>query len=131
MGIFGKKRSVDVIDLSDMKKRGLLPDKIPNKDPSGVVDFSFDSSNISKRVGSDSDGSIGSDDFLSNLAGVGGGVAESPGNVTSSLRAARARVQSNVHVNELKLKIDDNEFKVGRLEERIKELERKLRELGV
>ena len=151
MGFF-KKRSqsgTDVVDLSDMKRRGLLPDKLPEADSQGVVDFSnYDDTSFPRSsdvgdVSSTSNGpsSSSAGDFLSSLANVGmstnsgfennsgAGIQPSPGPITSQLRAARARGQIETQVNEIRIKVDDNEFKIGQLTEKIKELDAKIREL--
>lgn len=127
MGWFKRKGS-DVIDLSNMQKRGLLPESVPEKNEEGVVDFSS-SSEVSPSASSSS----GDLDFLSGLAGASAStqtnVQSSPGPVTSSLRMSRQKHQLEAQVNEMKLKMDDNEYRIGQLNEKIKELELKLREL--
>jgi hypothetical protein len=130
MGLFGRKKSSEVVDLSDMQKRGLLKReaRIPESNTSGVVDFS--SSSGSSSTGKDVSRDV---DFLSGLAGAGvdlRGSNESYGNVTDSLRAARRRNIASADLNEMKLKVDDNEFKIEQLNEKIKELEMKLREVA-
>lgn len=122
MGWFRKKSGPDVIDLTDMQKRGLLPAAVPEANEQGIVDLSSDSYT---QVGSSS--SSGDMDFLSGLAGVES--HPSPGPVTSGLRAARHGVKVDARVNEMKLKIDDNEYKISQLSEKIMELEEKIKEV--
>lgn len=62
---------------------------------------------------------------------------ESPGPITSQLRQARqvsagthTQLHSDSHVNELKIKLDDNDYKLRDLVERIEKIEAKLRELN-
>lgn len=134
MGLFGRKKGPEIIDFSDMQKRGLLPAGVPKADEQGVVDFSSVSQTQTGLLSEGNSGS-GGDDFLSNLAGVGARtepseVQPSPGPVTSSLRLARQKGQLDKHVNEMRLKIDDNEYKIRKLSERVMELEEKLRRVG-
>ena len=99
MGWFRKKSGPDVIDLTDMQKRGLLPAAVPETNEQGIVDLSSGSTQAS------SSSSSGDIDFLSGLAGVESN--PSPGPVTSGLRAARHGVKVDARVNEMKLNIDD------------------------
>lgn len=129
MGWLRKNKGPDVVDLSDMQKRGLLPKPTPEKNEAGVVDLS------SKRDSSSS----GNFDFLGHLAGAGIGetgdssivsdLRPSPGPVISSLRSARQRGQLNSDINEMRLKMDDNEFKLSSLIEKIKEIESRIDEI--
>jgi len=121
MGWFRKKSGPEIIDLTDMQKRGLLPAAVPEANEHGIVDLSSGSTQAS------SSSSSGDMDFLSGLAGVDS--HPSPGPVTSGLRAARHGVKTDARVNEMKLKIDDNEYKISQLSERIMELEAKLKEV--
>lgn len=111
---FFKKKGVEIVDLTDMEKRGLLEKSKKISGSSGdMIDFSSKSENLGNPAG----------DFLSNLAGVG-----NTGSVTDSLRTARKRNIENSELNEMRLKMDDNDFKLNSLIERVKELERKLDE---
>ena len=120
MPFFKKKRSVDVVDLTDMQRRGLLKTSIPEKNEEGIVDLSSSSSSPAG-------------DFLSSLAGFGANssverIHPSPGPIISNLRAARQRGLADTKINELKLKLDDNDYKLNTLIERVKELEDRLKE---
>tara|TARA_Y100000034_G_C6892991_1_gene411221 strand:- start:251 stop:703 length:453 start_codon:yes stop_codon:yes gene_type:complete len=150
MGIF-KKKGVDVVDLTDMQRRGLLEKsaEIENtyqKDNAGVIDFGsrevgttdVGASPAGDKTASKSQSIFASgceaSDFLSSLAGVSGvGTAggESPGPITSSLRNARQRSNTNSEINELRLKLDDSDFQIRSLNEKLKEVERRLNERGI
>jgi hypothetical protein len=133
MGIF-KKRGVDVVDLTDMRRRGLLPKEDFKTEGTEMLDFSGNS--ISSSFGSSRQSVTGDEDFLSSLAGVGqsnsiGVSSSSPGHLTDSLRSARRRSNENAEINELRLKLDDSDFKLRSLTEKIKEIERRLGERGI
>jgi hypothetical protein len=125
MGIF-KKKGVDVVDLTDMQRRGILEKTAKNDNEDGVIDFGFDKT---KESGANTAG-----DFLSSLAGVEtskSAINESPGPITDSLRDARKRASMNSELNELRLKLDDSDFKLSSLIEKVKEVERRLNERGI
>ena len=127
MGFF-KKKSPGVVDLSDMQKRGLL-NSVPEKNADEIIDYS-------KREGSvENISQTQENNFLSNLAGANTDSSTqnfpSPGPVTSSLRAARRSGQLDQQVSELKIKLEDAEYKIGSLTEKIKELELRLRDKGI
>ena len=128
MGFFSRKRSPDVVDLTDMRIRGMLPDKLEviETDKEGMIDFS---SQVSSKRGDSSTGSAG--DFLSSLAGVGASAAasSSSGGVTESLRTARRRNIGNAEINELRIRLEDSEYKINKLSQRIMELESKIRNM--
>lgn len=114
MGLFRKKKQ-DVIDFSLMQKKGFLRESKANERE--VIDFSGNSAKTDS----------GGFDFLSGLANAGG----SSGTVTESLREARRKKIESSEINELRLKLDDSDFKLKTLTERIKELERRLNERGI
>ena len=91
MGLFKRKR-VDVVDLSDMQKRGLFNAPVKEKDKEGIVDLS-----PKENTSNPSNEESGNLDFLSNLAGAGSstGISESPGPITASFRGARQNNQIN------------------------------------
>ncbi|MDP4039661.1 MAG: hypothetical protein Q8P57_03725 [Candidatus Pacearchaeota archaeon] len=124
MGFF--KKNVDVVDLADMRRRGLLKENSGGSrisESSGITDFtsSVSSSNNTDTVNLD---------FLGNLAGASVN-SESPGRITDSLRTARLRNRENSEIHELKIRLDDNNFKLNSAIERIRELERRLNERGI
>lgn len=122
MGWLSKKKGEDVIDLSQMQKREHIP-----RQESSVAKPTLD---LSSQRGSPSD-------FLSSLARVGNAQPSTPpreassgsvqygGAIAAQLRAARAG--GFVEVNELKLKLDDANYKIERLERKVRELEERLR----
>ena len=115
MGFFKKKNKQEIVDFSLMQKRGLLNrEDIRQKE---TINLGI-SNNKTEVV----------DDFLSNLAGAS---SSSSGPITESLREARKRNNTNAEINELRLKLDDNDFKLKSLIERIKELERRIDERGI
>ena len=122
MGFFKKKSpSSELIDFTEMYKRGLM--KKPSESTSTeVVDMGSSGSSSSGSSSSSASSDLG---FLSNLAGAG----DSPGPVTSGLRVARKMHQENAQVNEMKLKLEDNEYKIRKLHEKVKELDMKIRNL--
>ena len=123
MGLFSfrRKNSVDVVDLTDMQKRGLLPTKMPKANEEGIVDYSRKIETSANA--NNSDGL----DFLSNLAKAN--LDPSPGPITSSLREARQKTQIEAEINHLKLKLDDNEYRISEVNQKIKRLEAKLKEM--
>ena len=113
MGLF-KKRG-DVIDLTKLKRSGVLDRslKVAKENEAGgvnegrVIDLRENSNNISSTSGND----FG---FLSGLAGAG-----SFGDSGS---------ESSSSGNELKNKIEDLEYKLNTLIERLEKIEEKLEE---
>jgi len=126
MGLFSKRRS-EVVDLSDMQRRGLLPTSPPPEaDERGIVDFSKSSQTIPQ---SSSTPTINMD-FLSSLAGAGvNSSSANSGSVTDSLRDARKRNHESAEINELRLKLEDNEYKMRNMSDKIRELEEKINAL--
>lgn len=121
MGLFGKKRDNEIIDFSDMQKRGLITPSLSKSDTDrdGFVDFSASSMINSSPQTKQNSNPAG--DFLSSLADAGD-------SVTDNLRTARqnARFNENPRINEVRIKTEDNEYKIKQLEERIRQLESKL-----
>jgi len=135
MGWFSKRG--EVVDLSDMKRRGLLPkNSFQDSESSGedrIVDLSS-MRNSSKLNSSSSVSSSNSDSFglgfLGSLAGANVGSSSSVSSTgseelryTERLKRARAGTLSVEH---LKTKIEDLEYKMDRLIERLRKVEDKL-----
>mgnify|MGYP006929367853 CR=1 FL=1 len=100
MALFGRrKRSSEIVDLSEMQKRGLLPATAPKTDSQGIVDFSGSSQGS---------GSFDNLDFLGHLAAAGS--ENSPGPITSSLRSARREANISERFNEMRIKLEDNHW---------------------
>ncbi|MCH7568100.1 MAG: hypothetical protein IIA87_01645 [Nanoarchaeota archaeon] len=125
MGLFRRKKGSEVIDFTNLYNRELIKQSGESAE-NDVVDLSTNQSQ---------DTFSNSDDFLSGLAGVGA-VADTQvqtserigaGPITSSLR--KARQESNIHAkfNEIKLKIDDTDYKLNNLIEKVKEIEHRVR----
>jgi hypothetical protein len=142
MGIFSKKkRSVDVLDLTDMQRRGLLKKEDVRQAPlvsattEGFVDFSSSSTDPTSSQSQFNDSSSFTNsnqtspagDFLSNFADIGNSTL-TENSITDNLRDARKKNLVGNEVNELKIKLDDAEFKISSLTQRVAELERLIRE---
>jgi len=117
MGWF-KKRGVDVIDLTDMEKKGLLQRQRGANDGDVVDLVPSGSSNISSKGGG-----VPTLGFLDNLAGASSSGESS--SVGESLRNARGSALGQV--NQLKIKLEDMEYKMEKLVERLSELESRIR----
>ena len=115
MNLFKKKSKQEVVDFSLMHKRGLLPKEESHRQKE------FADLRTSKKTEV-------VDDFLSSLAGAS---SNSPGPITESLRESRRRINAGSEISELRLKLDDNEFKMKSLIERVKEIERRMGERGI
>lgn len=113
MAWFGKRKS-DVIDMTRM--RHLLPASSDNE----VEEI--DLSNVQKPASS----GTSSFDFLGSLASAQN-LESSSGPITESLRDARRAKMGGV--NELKIKLEDSEYKINDLTNRVREMEKRLREL--
>lgn len=122
MGFF-RKRKPNVVDFTSASRRAVPEVSNSSKLDNGVVDFSSASSQTNNSISSSPNM-----DFLSNLAGADN---SSSGSVTDSLRNARQKNQMSQELNEMKLKLDDNDFKLNSVVEKVKELEMKLRERGI
>ena len=132
MGWFRKRRGEDVIDLTDLYKRGLLKSQEVTEESTSdgdLVDFSS-SGGVGGGESSSSSGSEGASalGFLSNLAGAGSSAGESSdpsyGSYTNKLKEAR---RSNLaEFNTMRIKLEDLEYKLDRFIERIDKMEEKL-----
>lgn len=140
MGFF-KKKGVEVIDFTDMQRRGLLKKEKSfnsNEDGGDFIDFSVSSSKShgSLTENHDSNSSSNSNSISSDLSSdgfvdfFGNSTPTKSSSVADSLREARRNLGSS-EVNELRLKLDDAEFKIGMLSDKILELERRISERGI
>jgi len=132
MGWF-RKKGIDVIDLGEMQRKGLLRGSGVEKDEESVVDLgAMGISSGSRRSGVEKDESGGASvlGFLDNLAGLGRG--KSVGSVSSgegssygsySERLKAARKSRLAEFNNMKVKMEDLEYKIDRLIERLEKVE--------
>lgn len=122
MSIFKKRGSGDVLDLTDMQRRGILKKSAEveksfagNADSSGYFDFTGSSRSAgasgSTASGSSSGSSGNQFDFLDALASTSGASAGSGGSGADSLE-----------IQGLKNKIDDLGYKLQVLEDKIAKL---------
>ena len=116
MGLFGKKRA-DFVDLADMRKRGILRESA-RVDEQGIVDLGSSGSSGSASTIS------GGFDFLGNLAGAGNSSESGGGSYTNKLKALR--FGPNAELKNLKVKMEDIEYKLDRFLERLEKIEDKL-----
>jgi hypothetical protein len=112
MSIF--KKGIDVLDFTELQKRGLL--KVPEKKAEDNVTVNSEGyavlgSPSASASGSSAESGAGALGFLDALAGVG----TSSGNTSSSVDATE--------LQGLKNKIDDLEYKLDRLMEKIAKME--------
>ncbi len=126
MGFF-KKKGPEIVDFTSSLGKRVSNSVASSENAEELLDFSSSPSSQS------SGGSVGSStspnmDFLSNLAGADN---ISSGSVTDSLRNARQKNQMSQELNEMKLKLEDNDYKLNSVVEKVKELEMKLREKGL
>ena len=112
MGFFNKRKS-EVIDFTGSVGKRISRSVASSETSGDLIDFS---SSTSPNM-----------DFLGSLAGADN---SSSGSVTNSLRNARQKNQRSQELNEMKLKLDDNDFKLNSVVEKVKELEMKLKERG-
>src|SRR3989344_5442398 len=127
MGILRKRDKIDVIDFTDLQKRGILKQDFSNNfdssdysDGDGTLDFTKQGNFLSRKSDS-SNGSSGSSavssgsfDFLGNLAGAS----------TSSV--SNVSENSGLEFQGLKNKFEDLEYKFERLMEKLTEIETKI-----
>ena len=135
MVLFRKKKGSEIIDFTELYKRERPKIQRASSQLArdGVVDFSSGYST------SDLNRSDSASDFLSGLAGAGESsgpsnnevkpLYPSPGPVTSSLRRARSEANFGDKINEMRLKLDDSDYKLNSLIEKMKELELRIREM--
>jgi|SRR3989344_2354108 len=138
MGLFGKRR--EVLDLTKLQKRGILPKQLPETDNEGIVDFTS-SSSASSSVPSSSSSSTSSSsaansfNFLNSLAGASSPSLNSNNNSSSveasdsdlSGRLRAARRAKLAEFNEMKSRLENVEYKLERLLERLSGIEDKLK----
>jgi TolA-binding protein len=135
MGLFRKKGKSDTLDFTELEKRGIIrPSPAMETNNDGIVDFASSSSPSTSSTPPNTSSSTSSGSsplgFLSSLASASTTTTtttqESPGPITDSLRTARHRQQTNAEVNELKIKLEDNDYKLSNLADKIRELEEKI-----
>ena len=145
MAWFSRKKSPDVIDFTKLQKEGVLQRsqetrmRQATESESGVIDFTQSQSFSSQNTGSastSSDPGASALGFLSNLAGSGaantsndtGSHVEdaSYGSYTDRLKLARK--SKLAEFNSMKIKLEDTEFKLNKVLERLDRVERKLGE---
>lgn len=106
------KKELDVLDLTDLQKRGLLKKaeeiKKQEDNSGGYVDFTK-----SGTSASESPSGANPFDFLGSLSGVG---ASTPSSQSSS-------AEGSLEIQSLKNKIEDLEYKLRVLEDTIAKLE--------
>ena len=124
MGILRKRDKIDVIDFTDLQKRGILKQDFSNNfdssdysDGDGTLDFTKQGNFLSRKSDSSNGSSAvssGSFDFLGNLAGAS----------TSSV--SNVSENSGLEFQGLKNKFEDLEYKFERLMEKLTEIETKI-----
>lgn len=126
MGIFGKKN--DVIDFSYLQKRGVLREReAREKESNDVVDFRPSVNQGSESsVSSNSSGSSGERNFpdMGFLSGLAS--ASTSGSNEGPTPVPTFNGDSELAMNEMKLRLEDSEYKIELLEGKIRELEKKL-----
>ncbi len=128
-----KKRGDDFIDLTEMQRKGILErarvkDRFSEREDR-VVDLSF----AKKQVSVSSNGSVNpSLGFLDNLAHAASSNNEDRGTSYGgfSENLQEARKTRLAEFNEMKLKLNDLEFKLGKLMEKIEKIENKMLGIG-
>ncbi len=127
-----KRRGDDVVDLTHMNipQRPAPRETVP-VNAHGMVDLSQTSPPPSPTPTQNTTSVSPNMDFLGSMASASQTPQQqpstpSPGNITSTLRAARGATP-HAAINEVKLKVDDHDFKMQQLEKRIADLEDKLR----
>jgi len=106
---FFKEDAPDVIDLVDMQRRGILK-KSAEQNEDEFVDFSKQSSSQTTQSSQPS-----SFDFLNSLASV-----------SSPAVSEQTTKLDDAQITNLKIKLEDLEYKLERFTERIAALEQKL-----
>ncbi|MFH1802735.1 MAG: hypothetical protein ABH864_04805 [archaeon] len=126
MSIFKKRGSEDVLDLTDMQRRGLLQKSaeierqfVQRKDSAGYFDFTGVTSGAGTGVtacsNNPSSGTGSQFDFLDALASTSG--ASSSGSASSGSSGV-----DSLEIQGLKNKIDDLEYKLQILEDKTAKL---------
>ncbi|PIN89884.1 hypothetical protein COU60_02205 [Candidatus Pacearchaeota archaeon CG10_big_fil_rev_8_21_14_0_10_34_76] len=151
MSFFKKRRGNEIIDYTDLQRRGLLkkeqemnsmqnysgevvdltPINYPKRTQENQTMNSSDHQNSSS--GSDNfdflsgfaQASVSSNESVNSLNSSSSGVSSS-GSITDSLRVARRENKDHLRteINELKIKLDDSNYKIDILMEKVRELER-------
>jgi len=125
MGLFGKKRR-DFVDFTELQRKGILERSMKLKGTAssiqpkdGVVDFSSWAKSNSSSAPDTNDGAsaLGS---LFGLAGVNAGASNS---TEQTSYYSNAEPEEGASLTQLKNKIEDLEFKLARILERIDRIE--------
>ncbi len=123
MGVFKKKRN-EIIDFSDMYKRGWI--KAADNEFEGGEEI-IDLTKKPVSVPSNFTQTNSDMDFLTGFAQASTSNSDN-NSVVDSLRIARRESGDHLRteINELKIKLDDANFKIETLTGKIRELERKI-----
>ena len=124
MGWFGRKKGVEVVDLTEMRKRGLLRRR---REKDEVVELG--SVKPSASSGASGASALG---FLDSLASANAASSGSQGSGYGSYSDKLKSLRSSrlAEFNSMKVKLEDFEYKIERLIERLEKIEARLLEIG-
>ncbi len=131
MGIFTKRESVDVLDLPDLQRRGLLKLPQPHEPSDDLIDLTKSPQpSVTSPINppfaqpSNSSESMGAvSDFLSDFASIGAANPSVSAEAKSELPSAPL---ANSSSSDLTWRVENTEYKIEQLLERIAVLEKKL-----
>ncbi len=122
MGIFSKKVGVEVLDLPDLQRRGLLKLPAPHSPSDDLVDLTKIQPAVATPINppfqppTNNNEMKGVSDFLSDFASIGAGVSNS-----SNLPVETKSADDN-----LSWRVENAEYKIEQLLAKIAELEKKV-----
>ncbi len=130
MGFFGRKKN-DVLDLTRYAKKNPVSQSNTGNGNPDVIDLGFMNKQESKPADNsgvnlgfmDAPANTGSGSSYGNSSGASYG-----GSIADNLREAR-RQRLKTAFKDMKVKIDDSDYRIANLTKRINELEERLREL--
>ncbi len=119
MGIFSKKDGVDIIDLPDLQRRGLLKLPAPHSPRDDLIDLTKIQPTVATPINppfqppTNSPEMKGVSDFLSDFASIGASVPSSP-------------VETKSSTDNIPWRVENAEYKIEQLLLKIAELEKKI-----
>lgn len=122
MGIFSKKEGVEVLDLPDLQRRGLLKLPTPHLPKDDLIDLTKIQPTVATPINppfqppTNNAEMKGVSDFLSDFASIGASVSNSP----------ISPVEIKSSTDNLHWRVENTEYKIEQLLVKIAELEKKI-----
>ncbi len=122
MGIFSKKNGVEILDLPDLQRRGLLKLPTPHSPRDDLIDLTKIQPTVATPINPPfqspkaENEMRGVSDFLNDFASIGANVSNS----------TSPSVETKIATDNLHWRVENTEYKIEQLLAKIAELEKKI-----